>query len=744
MSISILELIEDRNSPFEDVLLLDDGNTAWYSNYDPTQNHPYINLYCWEDGAGVCIHNGLCYNKVPSQDYFQYGYNSGGCDNVDFDATGINSNYFPSDQGEVPTSYISFVPNTLVFYSGRWMDCRRWTATTGHGISHKYYVNSEFDISEINSSEKVFYNPSHVTIDINHELVFPKNYTFKTAIKPDKDLFTYPSAQEIQTALAGLSQFDLNFNSVSDVPFHARQFSTYEINPGSSIKIEDCVHIYDVTFVNSSGTNGVIEFNSDNLIYRDVYPTPQSGGPLYVDRTQSMTCSERTNIPCAYTFEEDHEISTNETWTGKTYGFFKRLIVKNGATLTLDNTTLKFANSDATGFYSGIRIEAGGKLIVDNNSVLTSYLDCGYWDGIEVRGNNSAGQTVSSQGSIFTGNGSKISNAKKAIKTFGSSLRGGIVRVMDTDFENNLLDIELGYIPQASGSYIVLSTFSSNDLTSRFGIQKSNFIISLRHQNAQIAANYFSGDKVETGILNLGGEITVYNNQFVDLSMAVKAERTGGYNPSSIITSNTINISNYDGHGIWSDYGQDDQISENTIDIMSTTSFNFFGIRHSNGTGGSISYNDIDGGGGGGSNARGIVVNNGTNLDHLRNNNLVGVKIGMKLDGSGSDVRCNDFQNYVSGILVDVGRDWGDFGGPSEPVGNNFLDACVAGQYDVRFVGNYTSQKYYWKNGNPDYPNPSCTVPATGYLVKTTGAPGCSSGMGSGPQISYPSEPVVN
>jgi hypothetical protein len=635
--------------------------------------------------------------------------------------------------GDDPYSFYHPSPNSLLFYDGNW----ELANSIGVGVPHGYAIEDPFDISIINSKEKTFYNPSALDINLNNNetLIFPSGYTLKTAIEANSNQNIYPTSQEVATAKIFFNSLGVEFKNDFDIPFDARRTSNYYLNSGI-LQIEDCVTLLDAN-INMSG--GYLSYNSDNFIVRG--SIPPHNGTTVIDRVQTMTCAQRTNIPCAYMFEEDYEITNSENWTDRKRSFYKNLIIKSGATLTLDNTTLRYSNSDVTGFPSGIIIEKGAKLIVDNGSVLTSYLDCGYWDGVSVFGQHTQPQSFSIQGSIEVLAGSKISNAKTGILTFDNTARGGIIRAYNAQFENNLLDIKLGWYDfEESASYVFYSSFTSQGSLGRFGETKTGFIISDRHWKPYISANSFAGEGNETAVENLGGEIVVYNNVFSDVLLAARAVPNLGSNPKSNISKNTININHLDGDGIYSDFGQTDQISENTIIINNPNPYDHIAIKQTNGSGGSVSYNVLNMAGGG-SSTIGIKIENGTNIEYIKNNTLDGFKIGIELDGTGGNVYCSEFDNYEKGIFIASGNSWPDIGGINEPAGNNFNDVCLSGDFDVDFSGVISTQKYYWLNGNSNAPNAACVNPSI-YLQKTNGSLDCESGSGAGDPQPIPDPPI--
>jgi len=134
-------------------------------------------------------------------------------------------------------------------------------------------------------------------------------------------------------------------------------------------------------------------------------------------------------------------ITANENWTSPTtvYG---TLIIPDNKTLTISGTTVEFV-----GETSGIIIENGGKLIINNNAVLTT--NCNYWKGIMVHGDYDSsappGELIANNCTIEKARtavyGGKLYTITNYINHNGVvadiDLRGGKFQVNDVDFLNN-------------------------------------------------------------------------------------------------------------------------------------------------------------------------------------------------------------------------------------------------------------------------------------------------------------------
>ncbi|MDD4218340.1 MAG: T9SS type A sorting domain-containing protein [Bacteroidales bacterium] len=108
------------------------------------------------------------------------------------------------------------------------------------------------------------------------------------------------------------------------------------------------------------------------------------------------------------------------------------IIINSNATLVLSTScSIRFNEG------YGIIIQPGGKLIINNASISNRFVDCGYWNGIEVMGSSNSPQTEEFQGTLYINNTS-ITRAKKSIFAHG----GAIVKCNNTSFYNNNMHIK--------------------------------------------------------------------------------------------------------------------------------------------------------------------------------------------------------------------------------------------------------------------------------------------------------------
>lgn len=134
------------------------------------------------------------------------------------------------------------------------------------------------------------------------------------------------------------------------------------------------------------------------------------------------------------------QINGAVTWNGLNKNVNGQIIIQQGASLSIVSSVLHFINMN-----SGIIINPGGKLIVDNSVLTNLEGSCSnLWQGIEVWGNKNTHQYAVNggygQGYVELKNGATIENAVCALNLWRPnywSYTGGIVHATDAVFRNN-------------------------------------------------------------------------------------------------------------------------------------------------------------------------------------------------------------------------------------------------------------------------------------------------------------------
>lgn len=324
------------------------------------------------------------------------------------------------------------------------------TAIIPDGIRHEYVVDQPVDLSIINPTHKVIYNPSETNIDLNnpsnttgiYTLTFPSGYVFKTVDG------IYPNASQVYNA-----DPDRLYNDPREIPvpttlsyddpatLNDERKSYYYIKSGSTLKIESCVGIYDAEIVIENG--GILLYD-DIQTYGNYTIVVKPGGLITTVAMPPPVGGCAHDCHDIYNFDvKDILISTNETWTSS---FSPHDLVADGV-LKIGGTLRILANKTLTigagmnlefGENAEIIVDKGGKLIINGTSTnytnITSAGICkkGMWYGIKVKGDGALSQTTTNQGLVLL-NYVKISNARGAITTDD----GGIIQCQNVEFKNN-------------------------------------------------------------------------------------------------------------------------------------------------------------------------------------------------------------------------------------------------------------------------------------------------------------------
>ncbi len=385
------------------------------------------------------------------------------------------------------------------------------------GIPHTYIIDRAIDLTLLNPSEKIIYNPSETDIDLDQPfnitpasktLTFPSGYTFKTVNG------RYPTVAEVEAGDPNNLYFHQDdINPVSTLTCDDigsptdTYFSYYRVKSGSTLVIEPCVRLYDVQIEVGPGAH--LYYNPTEISGRhyNIVNTggtihfPTVGTPIY--STCPFNCFEVSRYDVV-----DLILNVNTTWNSSTIytaldatGDGKiqiagTITVKSGSTLTITGPLkLEFGENGR------ILVERGAKLIVNgigvgSEVILTSAEFCNksMWQGIQVLGNKFA-----SQGSITSPSSNQgfvyfhrviIENARIAVKMGidgSSSFSGGVIHSTLSDFRNNFVDIE--FKPYFA---LVVTSTGTSPLNYVSTIQNCNFETTRKLNDIHYAA---AGDR---------------------------------------------------------------------------------------------------------------------------------------------------------------------------------------------------------------------------------------------------------
>jgi len=438
-------------------------------------------------------------------------------------------------------------------------------------------------------------------------------------------------------------------------------------------------------------------------------------------------------------FLPDFEIEitgSNEVWDSDLV-IFGRVIIKNGAKLTIKNqTTITFADSrriaDETGhnILTQIIVEPGGALEIKEQAtldVVDSGCDDGMWDGIQVLGQPTLAQNTTNQGYVKIHESSSIKNARIAIcageaeydtkfryLTGNQQQGGGIVHATDNTFENNRVGLWFANHNLTSFvNKVFRNDFVSNaplrDPVYEFSDNRKeslNAFIKLYNRKAfDILDNTFTAyDQSDADIRGIGiecfdcGALIRQNNIFTDLTYGVKGKYIGfgGIRRMDIRDNQFSNVQ----ASVYLEGNTFSKITGNSFDIPSgSTEFEFtYGIWMNNSFGFSISDGNSFYSSGGLSNYGVIVTESSGGGGDIFDNEFYGTHIGTLTiaDNPLLQIRCNTYENHnyawvINPIIVGAFTDQGSGCLQDERrAANDFLD------------DNCDPQQHIWANPDVD------------------------------------------
>ncbi len=269
----------------------------------------------------------------------------------------------------------------------------------------------------------------------------------------------------------------------------------------------------------------------------------------------------------------DYYLSQSETWDGVSKSIAGRILVQNGKTLIIRNSTIKFADGGSIGIPTEVIVLKGGILVVENSTLTVEdeYCPNSMWSGIQVRGNPNT-MNEYSQGKVIVSN-STIEHARMAILAGGEFTNtgkygfqgGGIVRVLNGSiFQHNRFDIKFypyhaSYRkPHLNTSYIQNSYFKAegilNDPAYIYTTHATNGVsypwgtsqqIQLWNTHGmEISGNTFTGNSTiepflwATGIVSYDATYKVIDNSFDKNFRAIDDSYSSSIFAASVLIEN--------------------------------------------------------------------------------------------------------------------------------------------------------------------------------------------------------------
>lgn len=422
------------------------------------------------------------------------------------------------------------------------------------------------------------------------------------------------------------------------------------------------------------------------------------------------------------------EITSNISWN-EDLEISSPITVKNSSILTINGN---------------IKMGKNAKIIVEPGSSLLLYgtleaNDCNeLWPGIELSGDASKNQTYANQPYLFLNSGSKISDAKVAIRagatdstgSFISGSSGGFYYGTAT-FRNNLTDIKMHPYQNlnpfdpgeewANNSKCIDCIFISDqdlpnneitdvhvDLDGVFGVE--------------FDGSKFQNDLAQSTMSDRGIGIQAnessfrieYNNsqtpEFENLYKGVKAIALNSLNPvyvqDAVFKENVI--------GIELTNNDFSEINKNSFTVLHASNYDSYGIYFNSCSDFMVEENSFESLGSNGQKVVGIVVNaSGDHEKLVYKNSFQDFDAGVVVHGDnrfnsteGLKIKCNDFDANGIHISAESTPGWfgtdpdlpdqGASGSQDAPAGNLFNDLCTGpAQTDFYYSSAGTAINYY-------------------------------------------------
>jgi len=367
--------------------------------------------------------------------------------------------------------------NSLAGYTNNGIVIPESESGISTGIRHSYDIYSQ-DLTQINSKEKIIYNPSEATI--LGALTFPSGYSFKTVygIYPDRPV---------------VEQYNINhwnlYDHSSDVPAPIKsneEVSVYNVN--APLTIDPCVLINDASF---NVINGSVTYDPEQTFGNFTF----TGNVSAVHEVQMPECNCKLKCYEPSFYDENiMKITTNTTWTPGNYQY----VNSSGNQLTITKQSIRIAgtievapNCTLTinpsckiefGHHGKIIVKPRGRLVLngasDNEVILTSA--CGLlWDGIileKYHGALCVNCNLLTYRSVLNANFAIIENANIGVLSKGNTdvntgmtmYPSGIITANNCVFRNNIIDVKFNPYkrfvrnnPDPQGSSIVNCLFET-------------------------------------------------------------------------------------------------------------------------------------------------------------------------------------------------------------------------------------------------------------------------------------------
>lgn len=361
-------------------------------------------------------------------------------------------------------------------------------------------------------------------------------------------------------------------------------------------------------------------------------------------------------------------ISTDETWDQANHYICGNIYIQANATLTITDEANVLMNENKK-----IVVKRGGKLVIDNATITSATED--FWQGIEVWGNSNSPQYPTTQGWVKTQNGSIIENSVMGIYTnkpdpdpiksgWVANYTGGIVQVSNTIFTNNTVAIQFYPYSYSSVSYInnceieVDGYYGGNDEPANFvyisGMNGVDILNTLFDNNTSIIHKYRGVYSINSSVYISGDPnfmcSSTNSGKFEKLEYGVYATSTSTTKHVTVVKTMFDQVK----RSIYISGMTAPRITENCFKFKTSSTYECYGLYLNESTGywvegnrfwalsSSTSTCDI-----------GIVVNNSEReANEIYRNEFINLEFGILAQGEnrdgkgvGLELRCNTYDD---------------------------------------------------------------------------------------------------
>jgi M6 family metalloprotease-like protein len=589
--------------------------------------------------------------------------------------------------------------------------------------------NSNDERADINILERVT-----VTIDKSG---MPNRHTLLNSKFINPTIFTCsPNSKFVQNEKSVVNVNETStLHLKNDSKYVIENNATLVIGPESTLKIDACAELV----INGNGQLVIVdgahvEISDDAILsFENALENTDIGTNIIIPFGHSDL---RDYLP------PSHKItSLSPSWDNKNYKIFRDVILENGSNLRISNSTILFAET------TNLIVSTNSKLRM-SESTFTSLNHCnnsGLWQGIIVQGNKLLSQTETNQGVVEINRNVVIEHARIGVLAANFSFAsnratrddnrktGGIVRIDNAIFRDNIIGVEIPAYSLNNTSYIKNSLFETTDYLNTINEIPNRFISLYDVGTIDITGNMFinhSGINPFTdlrnlplqgnGIVSFNASMFVNDNNFENLYKAIDSQGTNTRfcltrdclatdidNNNFVNNWNAIYLNNNNSAKIISN---DIQIFRTQIDGQADGSSGLY-ILASNGF--QIENNNLYASSGRGF-TNGIYIQDCNAANKIYKNYFNDLFTGIFAKGKntvrsplidstteGLQFICNEFQNNSNDIYVDIKTYIAPIQGSDEAsAGNIFNPICASrdkefnnqGSYSINYIAENTAQ----------------------------------------------------